>query len=304
MQVTPVLFSVSYAGLWGQQSLSLEKFIAKAARLGYPAVQLMGKRPHMSVLDTDESSAADIKALAKKHKVEIATVAAYNDFTAGGHAREVPFVEMQVAYIRRLAQLAKVLGAKLIRIFTGYSTDLEGYASDWNVCVKAVRECAEAAEEYGVIIGVQNHHDVAVGSRSYIEFLNDVNHKNCKAMFDPWSPALNGEDLYSYAKELAPRMVQTTLADYSVQKRFKYCPGLVHYKELTPMAKAVPVGDGDLDLAVFFKGLADGGFNGYTAYEMCSPLRGGGSMENLDRTAKKSLEKMKELVRDAGGVVK
>ena len=33
-----VLFSVSYAGYWGQASLSLEDFIAKAAALGEPAV--------------------------------------------------------------------------------------------------------------------------------------------------------------------------------------------------------------------------------------------------------------------------
>src|SRR6185503_9791870 len=32
----------------------------------------------------------------------------------------------------------------------------------------------------------------------------------------------------------------------------------------------------------FFKGLRDGGFNGTAVYEMCSPLRGGGSLENLD----------------------
>jgi len=29
------------------------------------------------------------------------------------------------------------------------------------------------------------------------------------------------------------------------------------------------------------------------AYEMCSPLRGGGSEENLDRAARLSLEKIK-----------
>ena len=32
----PVLFSVSYAGLWGQDALDVEGFIRKAAELGYP----------------------------------------------------------------------------------------------------------------------------------------------------------------------------------------------------------------------------------------------------------------------------
>ena len=42
------LFSVSYAGLWGQHKLDLEAFIAKAAQLGFDSVMLMGKRPHLS----------------------------------------------------------------------------------------------------------------------------------------------------------------------------------------------------------------------------------------------------------------
>ncbi|HXX93240.1 MAG TPA: hypothetical protein VEN81_06375, partial [Planctomycetota bacterium] len=57
-----------------------------------------------------------------------------------------------------------------------------------------------------------------------------------------------------------------------------------------------PLGDGFMDLPGFFEGLRDGGFKGYVAYEMCSPLRGGGGVENLDRTARKSLERMKEWI--------
>ena len=33
----------------------------------------------------------------------------------------------------------------------------------------------------------------------------------------------------------------------------------------------------------------------YVAYEMCSPVRGGGSEENIDRTAKASLEMIHKL---------
>jgi len=46
----PTLFSVSYAGLWGQHALELPAFMRKPAALGYEAVELMAKRPHLSVL--------------------------------------------------------------------------------------------------------------------------------------------------------------------------------------------------------------------------------------------------------------
>ena len=94
------------------------------------------------------------------------------------------------------------------------------------------------------------------------------------------------------AARLAPRMVQTTLADYVRLKRFAYQPGLVNYRPQDSMIRAVPLGEGFLDLDGFFRGLREGGFAGYVAYEICSPLRGGGSEENLDAAARKALAKI------------
>lgn len=202
---------------------------------------------------------------------------------------------MQVAYVRSLAKLAQGLGAKIVRVFTGYGAEPDTCAADWTKCVTAIRECAVAAAEFGVVLGVQNHHDVAVSAEACHEFLHDIGHPNCRAMFDPWAPALHGADMYACAKFMAPHMVQTTLADYLRLKRYAYMPGLVNYRELPDMVRAVALGEGFIDLDAFFAGLREGGFDGYVAYEMCSPLRGGGSMENLDATARKSLEKMHAL---------
>jgi sugar phosphate isomerase/epimerase len=73
-------------------------------------------------------------------------------------------------------------------------------------------------------------------------------------------------------------------------------PGLVNYRELPATVRAVPLGEGFIDFAAFFAGLKEGGFSGYVAYETCSPLRSGGSMENLDATARKGLKKIKEFI--------
>jgi len=291
----PTLFSVSYAGLWGQHALDLPAFFRKARQLGYGAVELMGKRPHLSVLDYDRRAVEALQRAAGEAQVSIATIAGYTDFTLAS-GTETPAVEMQIAYVRRLAEIAQQLGAQQVRIFTGYTTQAEAYQRDWDACVRAVRQCAQLAGDLGVVIGVQNHHDVAVGVDAYVEFLDEVGHANCRAMFDPWSLALQGEDLYSAARRLAPRMVQTTLADYLRLKRFSYQPGLVNYRVQDAMVRAVPLGEGFLDLAGFFRGLHEGGFRGYVAYEMCSPLRGGGGEANLDATAGQSLRKIQELI--------
>ena len=290
---------MSYAGLWGQHKLDLLSFIAKAGRLGYSAVEIMGKRPHLSILDAKDEDLAAVREAAKRAGVQIATIAGYTDFTAGRTAAEVPFVEMQVAYVRELARLAKALGAGIVRVFTGYSTEPEAAAADWDKCVRAVRECSAVASDSGVILGVQNHHDTGVSVEAYGEFLRDVGHPNCKAMFDPWAPALQGADLRKAARQFAPLMAQTTLADYVRLPRFAYQPGLVNYKALPDLIRAVPLGEGFIDNAAFFAGLKEGGFGGYVAYEMCSPLRGGGSERNLDAAAGKSLVRIKQLISES-----
>jgi sugar phosphate isomerase/epimerase len=295
----PTLFSVSYAGLWGQAQLGLPDFIRKAGELGYTAVELAGKSPHLSILDTRDADLDALRETAESAGVEIATIAAYTDFTAGASAAEVPFNEIQVAYVRELARMGARLGARIVRVFTGYTTNTESSAAVWDKCVQAVRACAGVVGEHGLVLGVQNHHDVAVSCDAMLEFLTDVDRPNCRAMFDPWAPALHGEDLRDCARRMAPHMVQTTLADYVLLKRFAYMPGLINYKELSAMTRAVPLGDGFIDLPGFFQGLREGGFDGYVAYEMCSPLRAGGSLDNLDATARKSLEVMKRLISPA-----
>jgi sugar phosphate isomerase/epimerase len=295
--MTPALFSVSYAGFWGQHRLDLPAFFRKAAALGYPAVEIAGKRPHLSVLDhpTDEM-VEHLREAARAAGVEVATIAGYTDFTAGRHAAEVPFVEMQLAYVAGLARLGRALGAKIVRVFSGYSPEARHFQADWDRCVTALRESAGLAADHGLVLGLQNHHDVGVGVDSFVELLDEVDHPNLRAMFDPWAPALHGDDLFEAARRLAPRMVQTTLADYVRLPRWTYRPELVNYERHDPPAvRAVPLGEGFVDLEAFFAGLHEGGFDGYVAYEMCSPVRGGGSEANLDRTAAASLGKMRSL---------
>jgi len=56
------------------------------------------------------------------------------------------------------------------------------------------------------------------------------------------------------------------------------------------------MGTGFIDYATFFSALRDAGFGGSIAYEMCSPIRGGGSLQNLDRYATTFLDYMRGLV--------
>ena len=294
MQTT--LFTVSYAGFWGQARLSLPEVLRKVKELGYSTVEIMGKRPHLSIVDCSLDDVRSYRALLDELGIKAASIAGYTNFTGGMESREVPFVEIQLGYIRRLAQFAEILGADVVRIFTGYNIDALSYDQQWNLCVEAVREACDIAAQHGVSIGVQNHHDIAVGAESYEDFLTEVDRPNCGAMFDAWSIVQHGSDLYHWAERMAPRMLQTTIADYVEQPRYHLATALSSYERLPSYMRAVPVGQGFIDYGSFFRGLRKGGFDGYVSFEMCSPVKGGGSLQNLDATAKTSLDAINRLI--------
>ena len=290
------LFSVSYAGYWGQEALDLSAFLQRAAELGYRGVMLAGKRPHLSPLDANADRLAMIQNELKTHGLECTVIAGYTDFAATA-AAEVPYLEMQIQFVETLARMAKALSCSLVRIFTAYDLEGSNHRATWNTVVRTVQEICDRAQAYGVTVAVQNHHDLAVNSDCLLDLLEEINRPNCKAGFDAWSPALCGEDLYEAARKMAPHAAITTNADYVQIPRFRYQPALVNYARLEPdLVKAVKFGEGFIDYQAFFAGLKDGGFDGIANYEMCSPIRGGGTMKNLDQYAAHYIRWMREHV--------
>jgi sugar phosphate isomerase/epimerase len=287
-----LLHSVSYAGFWGQASLPVDQFVDKASELGYAGVMLMAKRPHLSILDYGAKERAALRKRIEARKLTTVCIAGYCNLTGDLEHGEVPQREIQVHYIAELARLARDLGADVVRVFTGYDNPAASYSQQWRLIVETLREASRRSAEFGVIIGVQNHHDIAVGYESQCDLLREIDEPNCRALFDAWAPALHGADIVAGARKLAPLTVHTTVADYQLRPRYKYDAAIVNYEPQRPFVQAVPMGEGFIDYAGFFRALREGGFDGSIAYEMCSPLLGGGSIENLDRYAAQFLRYM------------
>ncbi len=289
------LHSVSYAGVWhGQARLALPEFLAKAKTLGYDAVMLMAKRPHLSVLDFDEAACRDLRERLDDLGVKVACLAGYTDYCLGLDRADIPTREMQILYVRELSRLARTLDCNLIRVFTGYDDLKTPLDQQWTLCVTHLKESAQQAAQFGVTLGIQNHHDTAVHFESLADLLHEIDEPNCKLMFDAWAPALHGMDPAAGVRMLAPHIVHTTVADYVRRPRFRYQPALVNYTRDTDAVRAVPMGEGFIDYRRFFAALKEAGYQGYVAYEMCSYLRGGGGEANLDRCARQFLQKLQE----------
>jgi sugar phosphate isomerase/epimerase len=297
-KVKTCLHSVGYAGFWrGQAYLSVDAFLLKAKELGFDGVMLVAKRPHVSPLDYDAAARLKLKNRIKELGLTLVCLAGYTDFTAGIEKAGIPMMEMQVAYIEELAKLASDLGTNMVRIFTGYEREGILYDKQYALVVESIRLAGEKAAKYGVTLLVQNHHDIAVHHDAMYWLLKEINHPNVKAAWDAWAPVLEGlstKELRESVLKMKPYILHTTVADYVKMPRYHYDNTLVNYTTDVALTRAVPVGEGIIDYKTFINALKEIGYQGYIAYEMCADLEGGGSIENLDRTAKKFLEYMKQ----------
>jgi sugar phosphate isomerase/epimerase len=295
MSYIPVLHSVSYAGAWpGHSLLDVDSFLRKAADLGFRSVALVAKRPHVSPFDYDADARRTLKGELRNLGLELAALMGYTDFTAGIERPGVPSAEMNAGYVEVLAQLAADLDTPRLRIFTAYERTGVSYDAQYVELVKGLRLASKAAARYGVTLLLQNHHDVAVHHDQMAWLLAEVGEPNCKAAFDAWAPflqGLSGQAMTDAVKTMAPWIAWTTVADYVVHPRFKYDAQLVNYvHQESDLVRAVPPGKGRVDYEAFFQGLRAAGYTGHVAYEMCAVLEGGGSVENLDCTARLFLE--------------
>ena len=297
-RVKTCLHSVSYSGIWpGQALLTLDQFLVKAKELGFDGVMLGAKRPHLSLLDYDDAARVKLKARIKELGLELVCIAGYNDFTAGVDKEGVPHTEIQAIYIGELARLARDLGTNIVRIYTGYDRSDIPFDKQYALVLEGLKMAGKLAAKYGVTLVVQNHHDIAVNPDAMKWLLDEVNLPNVKAAFDCWSPTmmgLNAEELKKAIYTMKPYILHTTVADYEKLPRYRYNPTQVNYVQQLPENREVNVGEGYLDYKTFIGTLKEIGYQGYIAYEICAPLKGGGSIENLDKSAKAFLEYVKQ----------
>lgn len=292
--VKTCLHSVSYAGFWrGQERLTVDAFLEKAHELGYDGVMLMAKRPHVSPLDYDDAARKALRQKIEDLGLELVCLAGYNDFTAGIDKPGVPNTEIQAAAIGEVAKLARDLGTDMVRIYTGYEREGIPFDKQYATVLEGLRLAGREAAKYGVTLVVQNHHDIALHHDAMAWLLNEVNLPNVKATWDAWSPTLEGlspEEIRQSILTMKPYILHTTTANYVRLPRFEYHHEHTNYAPQEAVMRAVAIDEGIIDYKTFIETLKEIGYQGYLAYEMCEVLQGGGSIENLDRMARRFIE--------------
>lgn len=291
------LHSVSYSGTWGgQTALSLRQFIEKAAALGYESVEFAAKRPHCSPLDIGRQERQEIKQLLQDKGLELACLGSYHDFATFFEHEDMAYFEKELLYMKSVIELAHDLGCPVVRTYTGYFKEGVPYRSQWEQCVKGVKECAQMAAPYGIAIGVQNHSCIASEPDSLLDFMTEVNEPNAQVVLD--APFIDNhfKPLRETVMKFKGMIVHTHLTDYIRREKYKYVSETVTFAPNGIEMISVPIGQGNIDYKAFIAALHEAGYEGSLSYEMCSPLVGGGSESNLDRSALESLAHVKQIL--------
>jgi len=285
------LHSVSYAGVWaGQARLPLDDVVRKAALLGYDGVEFVAKRPHLSPLDYRAPDLERLRELCAGIGLDIVCLASYNDFSAGGDCRDMAHQQKELVYLRAVLEMAAALRAPVVRVYTGYLHPTPSFWEQWRWVSDCICEAGQWAADLGLALGVQNHSTMACHHEAMAALLAEVASDAVGVVLDAPTLHLQGQDMEAAVSLFAGRIVHSHLSDFRSLPHYDYDPAFVVYREGDATNLATPIGQGDVDYATFLPALKRAGFNGALAYEMCSPLLGGGSMDNLDRTARQTLE--------------
>jgi len=285
------LHSVSYSGTWGgQTALTLPNFIRKAAKLGFDSVEIAGKRPHGSPLDLGKEDREQIRLLLEENGLELACLASYHDFATFFEHKDMAYMEKELMYMRGSIELAHDLGCKLVRTYTGYFKENVPYRAQWDACVAGIRESAQMAAKYGITIGVQNHSCIASDPDSLLDFMAEIDEPNAKVVLD--APFIDNhfKPMRETVLKYQGMIVHTHLTDYIRRDKYKYRSETVTFDNNGMEMISIPIGRGGIDYRAFIAALHEVGYTGALSYEMCSPLVGGGSEANLDRSAAESLQ--------------
>jgi len=296
-----ILHSVSYSSSWeGQITLPLERVIDKAAMLGYDGIEIVGKRPHASVLDFSESARKRIRDSIASKGLVVPCVAGYQDFADDYLHPDMPKGEKELLFLRESIRLTKDLGAKILRIYSCFLHPDLPRSLMWRQCVKYLKEGVKYAEDSGVILALQNHSELTLNHLDVLAMIEEVDSPNLRIALDPPYICMTGASYEKAVESCRKYIVYSTTSDFiripnPVNTRV---PGFLHSSVgffILYQKKTVPLGQGEVDYPSFLSALKKIGYDDYLAYEICSPIVGGGSEENLDRCARESLVYLKEV---------
>jgi len=194
------MYSITYRGVWYQgQAIDVMSLIKLAKKQGWEGLELDAERPHAAPMDLSQDDRKRLRDLAGELALPIVAISPNCDLSSPVPSHR----EAMLCYVRECIKLAHDVGAPLCKVFAAwrgltiygglatyddtYSYDSYGYwKSDRRIFVlESMRELAKVAEDYGVVLAMQNHGpDVVNCYQDVLSLIADVGSPAFKACMD------------------------------------------------------------------------------------------------------------------------
>jgi len=274
------LYTISLSGgYYAGPPVPLLEILRRAREWGYEGIEIEGKRPHGSPLDLDERRRREIVHVARQEGLDLAAVAAYNDFSSPIEEHR----QNELLMVRELIRLAADLGAPIVRVMAAWSGvtrrdglityDLARFNIDhrfpgttqlerWSFVREGLAEAADWAGQYGVTLALQNHEPIIHGHEEVLDFIEEVGSPHLKASLD--CPLMQDQ-----SDEAVRRAVRET-GDLIVHSHFggEYDQG----PDGIPVQRRRGRRAELANYPTFIRALKELGYQGYLTYELCHPF--------------------------------
>ncbi|HUY36888.1 MAG TPA: sugar phosphate isomerase/epimerase family protein [Pirellulales bacterium] len=175
--------------------LTLFDFVDDCAKMGLDGTELTS---YYFPSDTDDPYLRQLKQHCFRLGLDVSGTAVGNDFC---HPPG-PERDKQLASVKRWVDRAEILGAPIIRIFSGSVKEKQTESEARNLAVAAIEECCQYAGRHGIYLALENHG----GLTATIDGLLGL----VRAVESPWFAVnldtgnFNSSDPYSDVAQLAP----------------------------------------------------------------------------------------------------
>lgn len=278
------IYTVTYEGIWyDDRGLTIPEVIDRAAEYGYDGIEIDVR--DALPLSFNKKKREEIRQYAASKNIEIAAVAANNDFTNPVLDRR----QSEMVMVGEIIKLTRDLGSKFVRIFTdwrGCILDEKGKAAydiarnvrfqlpssrlqRWNWCKECIKETAKVAEDYGVVLALQNHGPLIRNYYDMLDMVSEVDSEYVKCSLD--APILSCQDDEHVAQSVRDTGKLTVHSHFSGE--FGKVEGRVVQKQVNLVYRdqrglMAPVTNDK----IFVKTLKEIGYEGYLCYELCHPF--------------------------------
>jgi sugar phosphate isomerase/epimerase len=194
------IYSITYRGVWYKgDALDIHSLLRHAKKQGWEGVELDTERPHAAPMDLSADDRRRLRDLSQELHMPISAISPNCDLSSPIPGQR----EAMICYVRECIKLARDVCAPICKIFAAWRgiTLHDGLASYdltyshapysfWKgdrrpFVLDSIKELAKVAEDYGIILALQNHGpDVVNNYKDVLGLIQDVGSPAFKACMD------------------------------------------------------------------------------------------------------------------------